>query len=313
MKIISTNIARRTAALLLTAALAVPLTGAMHAMAQDAADPTTEVDGPNILANGGFEQGADPGDHLALAPGQSPFLAGWTIINGSVDSIGGYWKAEEGTRSIGLNYDGNGVLANASGIKQAFPTTVGQRYRVVFYQSTIRTTPTIVRFTIAGQTRDFTYQLGPNDTQPNIPWVKRGFVFVATAASTTIEFQALFTKGYWIALDNVQVRAIRPPAAGGTPTPGTGTGVTAGTVALQLAAPTIAAGGRQTVQGTAGANAAVALVVDYPDGTQLLAPLKAGADGRYTYAWTVPASVHGAVQVLADSAGKTTHGSFVVG
>jgi len=293
--------------------LALPATQAVtRAPGVAAQRASTEVDGPNILVNGGFEQGAEPGNKLELPVGMSPFLAGWTVVNRYADYIGGYWNAEEGTRSVGLNFDGNGVLANASGIQQSFPTTIGQRYRTVFYQSAISTQPTIVRFTIAGQSRNFTYQIGPTDTRVKLPWVKRDFVFTATSASTTIEFQALFTKGYWVALDNVQVRAIQPPAASGTPTPGAGTGIITGTVTLQLAVPSLLAGGRQMVQGIAARNAAVALVVDYPDGTQLLVPLKAGPDGHYTDTWAVPASVHGLVHVLVDSVGTSAHGSFTV-
>ena len=269
-----------------------------------------EVDGPNILVNGGFEQGADPGNHLELPVGMSPFLAGWTVVNRYAEYVGSYWRAEEGTRSVGLLYDGNGVLANASGIQQSFPTTIGQRYRTVFYQSAISTQPTIVRFTIAGQSRNFTYQIGPTDTLAKLPWVKRDFVFTATSASTTIEFQAFYTKGWWIALDNVQVRAIQPPASDGTPTPGTGP--LTGAVTLQLAAPALPASGRQTVQGVAGKDAAVALVADYPDGTQWLASLRAGPDGRYSDTWAVPPGVHGLVHILVDSAGTSAHGSFTV-
>jgi Protein of unknown function (DUF642) len=317
MKLSATVLTRGAVALLLASALALPLAGAPVAGAHRAADASTEVDGPNILANGGFEQGADPGAQLELPVGTSPMLAGWTVINRYVNYVGTYWKAEEGTRSISLAFDGNNVLTQASGLRQSFPTTAGLRYRVVFYQGAYATTPTTVRCKVAGLTHDYTYQAGPTDVKlvPNppsttykIPWVKRTLVFTATAASTTIEFDAFYLHGYPLGLDNVQVRAIQTAAATGTPQPGGNTA----TVTLQLAAPTLAAGSQQTVQGTAGNNASVALVVDYPDGTQLLAPLKAGTDGHYTYKWTVPTSVHGTVQVLGDSAGKSAHGSFVV-
>lgn len=139
MRRFPTTLACGAAALLLAAAGALPLAGATHVMAQRAPDTSTEVDGPNILVNGGFETGADPGVHLELPVGSSPLLAGWTVTNRYVNVMGTYWKAEEGTRSLGMNFDGNGVLANASGIKQVFPTTIGQRYRVVFYQSAIST------------------------------------------------------------------------------------------------------------------------------------------------------------------------------
>ncbi|HWE61833.1 MAG TPA: hypothetical protein VHB98_08985, partial [Chloroflexota bacterium] len=56
-----TTLARGTAALILAAALAGNVAGSSPASAQRTADTAAnEVDGPNILINGGFERGADP-------------------------------------------------------------------------------------------------------------------------------------------------------------------------------------------------------------------------------------------------------------
>ena len=198
------------------------------------------------------------------------------------------------------------MIANASGIQQSFPTTIGQRYRTVFYQSAISTQPTIVRFTIAGQSRDFTYQIGPTDTRVKLPWVKRDFVFTATSASTTIEFQAFYTKGWWIALDNVQVRAIQPPASGGTPTPGRGAHLRGHPEARGSPPPRAASRWcRRRAK-----SAAVALVADYPDGTQLWSR---SSRPRWPLRLHGPCpSVHGLVHVLVDSVGTSAHGTFTV-
>jgi hypothetical protein len=74
----------------------------------------------------------------------------------------------------------------------------------------------------------------------------------------------------------------------------------------------LAAGGQQTVQATAGKNASVALVVDYPDGSQLVVPGHAGADGHYSYSWAIPGSVHGTVKVWLDAGGSIAHATFTV-
>jgi uncharacterized protein DUF642 len=308
--------ARGAAALILAASLAAALAGA-PASAHRAADAATEVDGPNILQNGGFERGADPGVKLDLSSGSSPLLAGWTVIN-SATAYGSYWMAEEGTRSVGLLNDGGGKLANASGIKQTFTTTAGQRYRVVFYQGAQSTAPTTVRLTIAGQTHDYTYQAdktppfinGPKGPTYKIPWVKRTLVATATAASTTIEFDAIYAHGWWIPLDNVQVRAVQSAPAGQTP--GTGPGTQPAPLTLTLASASLGAGAQQTVQATAAKGASVALVVDYPDGSQLVVPGHAGPDGHYAYSWALPSSIHGTVKVWLDAGGSIGQATFSV-
>jgi hypothetical protein len=124
-------LARGTAALLLGAALAGTLAGTPQASAQRAADTAAEVDGPNILVNGGFERGADPGKMLTLTAGANPLLPGWTVVipggdPRNVDYVGTYWQAEEGTRSLGLGFGlqpPTTDTAKLNGVKQTFSTT----------------------------------------------------------------------------------------------------------------------------------------------------------------------------------------------
>jgi choice-of-anchor C domain-containing protein len=313
MKILSTNSSRRVAALVLAAAVAFPWAGAAHVAAQRAHDIATEVDGPNILVNGGFERGADPGVQLALTSGTT-FLTGWTVANPgfALYYVGTAWQAEEGTRSLELANPPPGNLKYAGGVSQTFPTTAGQKYLLTFYQAGNPSykQPMTIEAQVAGLTSTYTYQADANGSPQQMEWVRRAITFTAKAASTTVAFYAYQTCcNVGLGLDNVQVHAL---ASSGTLLPGAGTAVITGTVTLQLAAPTVTSGSQQTVQGAAGKNAAVALVVDYPDGTQLVAALKAGADGHYSHTWTVPASTHGLVQVLVDSAGKTARRTFTL-
>lgn len=318
------TLARGASALILAAAITGSVAGTAPVDAHRAADTATEVDGPNILVNGGFERGADPGGALILPP-SSPLLQGWTVeVPGTerqVYYVGTLWQAAEGTRSVGfrLSQFYFGQKKQAPDIKQSFATVAGQRYRVVFYQAVDawhKNNPMILRMAVAGQTRDYTYQADQNATRQHMEWVKRSFAFVATAASTTIQFSPQYVgtnydDGPLVGLDNVQVRAIQAPTAGQTPVPGAGT-AQPGPLVLKLAATSLAAGGQQTVQATAAKGAAVALVVDYPDGSQLVVPGHAGADGHYAYSWAIPAAVHGTVKIWLDAGGSVAQATFTV-
>ena len=81
----------RTKAALLLAAMALPFAGAAGAHAQRAqASQTapTEVLGPNLMANGGFERGIDPGRFYVFPTGDtSSLLQGWTLLNAGLDKF----------------------------------------------------------------------------------------------------------------------------------------------------------------------------------------------------------------------------------
>ena len=79
------------------------------------------------FVNGSFELGANPGSFSALNGG-STSIDGWTVGGGanSVDYIGSYWSASDGTRSIDLN----GLVPGS--ISQTFDVVSGQTYRVSF-------------------------------------------------------------------------------------------------------------------------------------------------------------------------------------
>lgn len=86
MRTIRVSAVRGMVATALTALALLPLAGATHA----ASAAGTEVEGANIVANGGFERSADPGSKLAI-PAGSPLLDGWTAAN-EVAIVGTYWQ-----------------------------------------------------------------------------------------------------------------------------------------------------------------------------------------------------------------------------
>lgn len=308
---------RILAATLLSAAALPPLATAAAVANQP------ETLGPNIAANGGFERGSDPGEKLDI-PAGAPSLEGWTTVGPAVRVVGTYWQAQEGTRSLSLTSydkyptDPKVIPPGASGVRQTLTTLVGQRYRVTFYQasSPFLRDPSIIRLAVGGTSKDYTFQSDTKASPKAMQWVQRSIVYTATTASTPLAFYALYTYSYnGLGLDNVQVRAIRDATgAASTPTSAKTTPQPAATGAptLQLGTASIAAGAQQTVTVSAAKSAALALIVDYPDGTQLVLPSRAGADGTYRYSWSVPATIHGTVQVMVDSAGSIVRASFTV-
>ncbi len=180
--------------------------------------------GPNIVANGGFEIGADPGSALGI-PAGAPLLTGWLAVSREVRVVGTGWQAEEGARSLSLANPGPAagdpsiVPPSAGGVKQTIHTKVGQRYRVTFYQAgnPYDHQPAVLRMRIGAMTKDFTYQSDATATPKKVQWVKRSFVYTASAAGTLPAFYANYTPGNDpLAIDNVQVRAIRPAPSTGS-------------------------------------------------------------------------------------------------
>lgn len=309
---------RFSTALLIGATALLPLAG--HTRAAGA----TENDGPNLIVNGGFERGIDPGRTFVFPTGDtSALLQGWTLLNAGLDKflpgvtyVGTMLPAEEGKKCVEIANGGENKQ-NIGGIKQSFSTIPGRQYRLSFYQSAdiFQTGPRIMKLTVAGQTRQYTYMPNPDEWQnvQKMRWIARTFVFTATDKTSTLEFDSvLSTNAGGNLIDNVQVRQILPTAGSGNPAGGPAGGPVASTTSLKLSTPTIPAGGQQTLQVTAGANAPLVVVIDYPGGTQAAVQAHAGADGHYTYSWSVPASVSGTVRVLVDGAGSVAQATFAV-
>src|SRR6185369_7781864 len=79
----------------------------------------------NLIQNGSFEDGADPGSYTGLGAG-SGAITSWTVDPDSVDYIGSYWVASDGARSVDLSGGAAGAL------RQTFAPVVSQEYLVTF-------------------------------------------------------------------------------------------------------------------------------------------------------------------------------------
>ena len=142
-----------------------------------------------MLINGSFEDGPEPD---AAGPGFTPLEAGsdvirgWTVTRGSVDYIGPYWQHADGRRSIDLNGNEPGAIA------QTFRTTPGKKYRVTFSLAGNNCagdgpSPKVVAVSAAGRRAEFMFD-ATGKSYTDMGWVTKTWEFTANAAETTLEF-----------------------------------------------------------------------------------------------------------------------------
>lgn len=160
----------------------------------------------NLIQNGSFENGTDPGVSFSgpLGVGNTS-IDDWAITAGSVDYIGGYWQPAEGARSIDLAGTSLGTLS------QTFATVLGQTYSVQFAMaSNTAGGPSVKTLkAIAGDFNgDFSFD-HTGKTNSDMGWTDKTFNFTAQGALTTLSFSALNGECcYGPALDNVRVELV---------------------------------------------------------------------------------------------------------
>lgn len=159
--------------------------------------------------NGSFEAGSLPNPTFTTVAGGSTAINGWVVTGDSVDYIGSYWAAQQGSRSIDLN--GNGL----GGIQQTFDTVVGQLYNISFWLAGNTDGSPVtksVRVTAGGESSIFTFDTTGLSLPSNMGWKKYNFQFEASSTSTLLSFESLDATAYGASLDNVSVSAVPEPA-----------------------------------------------------------------------------------------------------
>lgn len=159
----------------------------------------------NLLTNGSFEEGTDPGMLIRLNSGSTD-ITGWIVTGTQIDYIGTYWQASNGSRSLDL--DGDHV---SGGVAQAFATVPGQLYFVTFDmagnpdgQPTIKSMRVHVD-NAAAEYADFIFDITGHN-KSSMGWESHNWSFTADADTTTIEFLSTNSgPDYGPALDNVSV------------------------------------------------------------------------------------------------------------
>jgi len=164
-----------------------------------------------VIVNGSFETGVDPGSFATLSAGNSSSIPGWIVGGSSIDYVGSYWQAANGSRSIDL--EGTGGTSALGSISQAIDTVIGQLYRVTFSVARnpdggvdprtgfvdVGGAPTLISFN------------GPATTKSNMGWEERTFDFTAVSALTNLRFSAdpaTSLGQYGLTLDNVSIASV---------------------------------------------------------------------------------------------------------
>lgn len=170
----------------------------------------------NLLQNGSFELGPNPGSFLPLNPGDTS-INNWTVISssvpgggGGIDYLGTGWRSSDGSRSLDLN-----GTPGVGGIYQDFTTTPGQKYVVSFdlagHPSGLFQTMKVSAIALGSSTgfptqeAMFSFQSGTD--QNNLGWQRQTWEFTAETPQTRLQFES-WQIGYRFggpALDNVSV------------------------------------------------------------------------------------------------------------
>ena len=171
----------------------------------------------NLIQNGSFEQGIDPGSFTTVMPTEGN-ITSWIVGGNSVDYIGSYWQASNGTRSIDIAGNGPGTLS------QSFNIQAGQLYRVSFdiagNPDKASTKYLDLKVGVQGITTSFTNYPGV-PTKEDMNWSRQSFTFqAATTGSTLLTFSVgrdgngiIDNGAFGAALDNIDVSAVPLPAS----------------------------------------------------------------------------------------------------
>jgi choice-of-anchor C domain-containing protein len=93
----------------------------------DAPEAAITIQNPNLISNGSFELGTNPGAGFLTLGNGSTDVNNWTISGDSIDYVSdNFWDAADGARSLDMS--GN----TAGNVSQSFSTVVGAQYTATF-------------------------------------------------------------------------------------------------------------------------------------------------------------------------------------
>jgi len=181
------------------------------------------------LINGSFETGPEISTGFLYLDSDPTGITGWTLVSGSIDYIGSYWSASDGSRSIDL--DGHSPGA----IEQTFTTIANTWYEVLFDmagnpdrptdqevwydssqpQSSLTKAgyqPKLLGVTAGSYSNQYSFD-STSTTRGDMGWIEQSFVFQAAGDLTTLEFASLMPSNspYGATLDNVRVNETIAP------------------------------------------------------------------------------------------------------
>lgn len=165
----------------------------------------------NLITNGSFENGANPGAFTTVGIGGTN-ITGWDVLQGNVDYIGSHWQAADGVRSVDLNGNQQGKIG------QTFATVVGQTYNVRFAMAGNPDSGPAVKALVAAAgavSPLFQFDI-TGQSRTNMGWEYFTFQFTAISLNTQLSFLSQTGAGagcgacYGPALDDVSVTVPEP-------------------------------------------------------------------------------------------------------
>ncbi len=159
--------------------------------------------GPNLIVNGGFES-LQPGNlYVVYSAGDN--LGGWRVEKGTVEAVGTYWPAAEGTVSIDLS----GIWDWVGTIAQDVPTIPGHRYRLSWMMAGNPESQEDylkkARVWWNGEELAWLEIDVRGHSLSDLGWRRYEYVVAATASTTTVKFESLTMNFLGPTLDDVQL------------------------------------------------------------------------------------------------------------
>jgi choice-of-anchor C domain-containing protein len=164
------------------------------------------------ITNGSFETGTAPGAFTEVGAGGTN-ITGWTVDSGSVDYIGSYWAASDGSRSLDMSGSSAGQISQViTGL------TDGQEYKVTFnLAGNPDGAPATkdLKVSADGFTGLYSFDTTGHSTgtATTMGWSTQTFFFTASGTSATLAFLSLTAGSFGAALDNVTIAATPIPGA----------------------------------------------------------------------------------------------------
>jgi choice-of-anchor C domain-containing protein len=135
----------------------------------------------NLIENGSFESPTTALPRRPVAPGGS-FITDWNVSPRTIEYVGSFWKAADGSYSIGLQ--------RQASIFQSFATKTNQIYTVTFDMSgNPDSTPDLkgLSAVVGGTVHLFSVNT-TGYTLDDLTWTPERFTFVATNSTSTLSF-----------------------------------------------------------------------------------------------------------------------------
>jgi choice-of-anchor C domain-containing protein len=171
--------------------------------------PEPPVDPPTTnyttIGNWGFEQPPDIGSYAVFMPGTG--LPGWVIESGTVEIVGPYWQAAEGSQSLDLN----GIWEDIGTIYKDIATTPAESYRVRFAMAGNPEGGPVIKTMKAFWQGELLDDLAFDTTGhsvTNMGWGYHEYTVAATGAVTRLKFQSTSSSFCGPTLDDISVTAL---------------------------------------------------------------------------------------------------------